>query len=233
MHKHKRWLSMTAGWMMLPAVVYGETLHLSTQWFKSNDRAFKPLSHQVEFKYPQSCRKQQIFGQNQSLDDFLTNHLSWDQGVKAQEQSLFKEYSKFWQHENMFYQLTAVWDYDVPARYRMEFFRSTSPQMNQSIDQIESIHFNSSQLYDAIQVNSLMTHVIEDYQDSGAVVGSDIVIITTSDNKNQVHEITFLNDMPVQWSAANSQCQMNNDYSVMNCSCEMADSHVHHHGGVQ
>ncbi|WP_395373086.1 hypothetical protein [Marinicella sp. W31] len=225
--------SIAVGCLISTQPFASESLDIKKHWFDVPNSITYDKAESAVFVYDSSCTGDEIFDNRLSLMEAMMNTLALDVNLQPKSQTLFREYSRFWSFEEHYYQLTAVWDYDVPARYRLEFYKSPVPEMNQAIEQLYDSSFSSDKLYDALSVEEIMDTVLNQQLQKGAVKGAEILVSVITDQVGMGHEVTFLNSLPVSWAVEDNSCFMTSDFDTLQCGCDASATHQHAEGGVQ
>lgn len=203
--------------------VASEAFDLQNHWFDSPVKSASALTSKMTFSSAQ-CAQQTLGKRSITSQDFVQNQLSLQS--YSISQSLFRDYTQFWQLGEDYYQLSAVWDYDVPASYRIEFYRSSDPKFNRDVIQL-SVADTPIESVDALSVESIFEQTISSYKAQGARMGSNIKVNIVQDVNNTPYEVTFLNQSPVVVAANQFNCRINASLNALQCVCDNAVHDTH------
>lgn len=199
-----------------------EQIDLKNHWYDTPAKSVlfsqKPMAFNTE-----TCRLRMTSENIFNTRDFVDNRLKQ---AKALSESFFSDYTQFWQYDGRYYQLTAVWDHDLPASYRIEFYRSVDKQMRHSIEQL-SIADVDMQQADALTVEYAFSDTVAAYKEKGALMGANIKVGLLHDSKQHAYEVTLLNGNPVIIAGHQVQCRADDKLQQLSCRCDSQFNHAH------
>jgi hypothetical protein len=139
--------------------------------------------------------------------------------------ALVQQVTQFWQLNGWYYQLSAAWDKDIPATYRVHYLRSREPAFG---GEIERLPLQASDGIDAPALAQLLDSMPRTAEAQGATRGARIVhLLLAADDGDALQDMKILNGRPTSWMFGYGHCRTRND-GVAFCKCtDPATAHSH------
>lgn len=214
-----------------PFEVVDDEVALRDYWFVGQDdfALQEPDSGDASVHIDRQCAGQTGIKPTLNVRENLRQRLALRLSAQLEEEAFFTERTRFWELDGTYYQMTAVWDRDMPATYRLEFYQSPSPDFDREVSLAEPPP-GMPQSVDALSALEFVDHTLRDYQARGAVSGGKILVTRVIDQAaRESHELTFLNDALINWSFNQGLCLMNAEFNQLDCRCEETQRDDHHH----
>ena len=221
-----RWAAkmLLIGTCINPALAQtSDHLNLQQYWYDVPSKMRTIVNKPVDFT-TSSCIANPNLSRWQDARQFVTQRFTrYPLGLSHE---LFRDNTQFWQYQGHYYQLSAVWDHDVPASYRLEFYRSTDSTFSQAIEQLTIKGVDMANA-DAVSVEQAFRQVLSEYRSKGATLGANIKVALVQDSNNDPYEVTLLNQTPVIMAGGNLYCSVSSDLNHLQCQCDNQNSHAH------
>lgn len=191
-----------------------------------------PGPDQVVLRIDDACARASGLDGLASVSDNLRRRLSVNAALAMHDQALFTERTRFWEHEGLFFQLTAVWNRDMPAGYEIEFYQSPDSRFEEEVAHapFPAILGEPQNPLDAVGVDDLFTSLLEDARAAGAHPGAEIVVSRVLDGVDgALHELTTLNGQLINWSFPEGLCLVDGSGDFLDCNCDAVSAHGHRH----
>lgn len=175
------------------------------------------------------CRAKSAINPQHSAQSNIRQRLAIDVNSPLEASAFFTERSLYWTHEDHHYQITASWERDQPARYRMEFYRAPVADFSEQVEAVEMPPIAAEGI-DALSASELQDSLLRDYQTRGGVPAGKVMIVRAIDqDAGEMHELTLFDDRLLNWSFPHGVCLLNQTGDALDCSCD-EQAHRHGHG---
>jgi len=176
---------------------------------------------QTELQLTSSCDGAPYFSQPQSLEKTLEETHALPTTERFPEDLFYFSLTQFWRIDNDFYQFVALWERDMPAKYRYEFYRSNDALFEAAVTPL-NFPIEVPALKDVQQTNSFVRSLVNFYLDQGATLGARI--LEASINGEQKDEqIVLVNSHITHWSTPEFSCLSSAKSHVAKCHCHVGD----------
>ncbi|WP_144394360.1 hypothetical protein [Pleionea sediminis] len=190
-----------------------------TPQFVSEDR-FSKADTPIELDT--SCQSKSWLNSQLSLEENFERKTYSDTQSRYQEDLFYLSLTQFWQIDDNYYQFVAIWDRDMPAHYRYEFYISSDATFESEVTAID-IPIDIPQVKDVLATNEFVAQLISHYVQKGAQIGSRILESSINDPKGD-QSITLVNSKIKQWQTAEFNCDSGSNLSSAYCYCNVGDN---------
>lgn len=170
-----------------------------------------------------SCDQHSGLQQSRSLEENLAEYAQVDLQQRYQEDLFYFSLTQFWRLGDYAYQFVAIWERDMPALYRYEFYRSRDHSFNQNVEALD-IPMAIPAVKDVLATNALVEQLLMHYQQQGASLGARILESSLNDPSGD-HQLTLVNSQVQRWASARFTCSARHRSTRAFCHCEMENNH--------
>lgn len=173
------------------------------------------------------CQEKSAIAPERSAQSNIRQRLAIDVNSPLESSAFFTERSLYWIFEGYHYQITATWERDQPARYRMEFYRAPAPDFSEQVEAVEMPPIAAEGI-DALSASEMQDSLLQEFQARGGVPAGKVMIVRAIDQTaGEMHELTVFDDRLLNWSFPHGVCLLNQEGDALDCSC---DQQPHRHG---
>ncbi len=169
-----------------------------------------------------SCTSMKQLNAQTTLEQNFERIIQSSPQQRYQEDLFYFSLTQFWKLEDDYYQFVALWDRDMPANYRYEFYRSKDKAFNGTVEAIDlpiAIPANKN----VISTNQYVAALEDYYLQRGAQIGSRITESSINDPKGD-HQITLVNSQVTKWNNHNFNCDSKVGHEEAYCFCHQGDN---------
>lgn len=169
-----------------------------------------------------SCKSGSSINDALSLEQNFERSTNIDLQARFQEDLFYFSLTQFWQLDDHYFQFVAIWDRDMPARYRYEFYQSKDKTFGSMVDAID-LPIAIPEVKDVITTNEYIELLIDHYQEKGANIGSRILESSINEQDGE-QAVTIVNSKLIQWHTSQFSCDSRVDTANAFCHCERGES---------
>jgi len=170
-----------------------------------------------------SCQSNMQVDPNLNFRENVLERYAEDVTKRDVSNTFFKSVAQFFQYDERFWQVTLIWDRDLPAIYRYEFFSSEKADFSNNVVAEQTV-LNYPQHPDALASLAWLEAMTSEYAQRGATIGARIVEQRVIDAKGKSHEWVAQNGQLVSWNFNSGICVLDADGYVGRCVCDNAQS---------
>lgn len=192
-------------------------------WFSSpvleSDTRFTQTHTAIELD--PSCTSSHLLEPNESLEENFERVTQSSTQDRYQEDIFYFTLTQFWKLGDNFFQFVAIWDRDMPAVYRYEFYRSSDKSFNQDVEP-NDLPIPLLKNKDVLSTNHYVAQLAAFYQQQGAQIGSRILESSIND-PNGDQQVSLVNSQVIKWQTANFSCDSNTNFDKAYCYCNLGE----------
>ena len=198
-----------------------EYLEMRDRWFEpptfTNAQHFSPTTTPLVIDASCAHRAEMQRG---SLEPTLESSIRRTVGIDTAQliplDALVQQVSQFWQHAGWFYQLSVRWEKDIPATYRIEYFRTRQADF-QGV--VERLSMPDSDPLDMLSAAAKLDETLTEAESRGAVQGARLVhLLLGGEEGDSMQDLKISNGRPIAWMFGNGHCRARNDGTAF-CRC--------------
>ena len=185
----------------------------------TSDGDLRYLADDASLEIDASCANNSAVDSSQTFQGNLAQRYGVDVKDKDVSDTFFKSISHFFQYGDRFFQATLIWDYDMPAVYRIEFFSAADAAFTQDV-QTEQSSIPTPDYPDAIASLEWLDTLIANYVSQGALEGQRIVEQRVMDEMGEAHEWVSMNGRVLSWQSGDeATCILDSSGTIGRCIC--------------
>ncbi len=192
-------------------------------WFTTpsleSDTQFSQTHTTVELDV--SCHASHSLEASISLEENFEKIAQASTQTRYQEDLFYFTLTQFWRLDQDFYQFVAIWDRDMPAVYRYEFYRSQDKSFNENVEPLD-LPIAIPKYKDVLATNQYVAQLTAYYQQRGAELGSRILESTINDPRGD-QQISLVNSQVVKWQTADFSCDSDTQFNKAYCYCNQGE----------
>ncbi len=195
-------------------------------WFKlpvsRNAHFFEEEQTPIDLDVTCESTPYSVLDANSSVEHNFKKLTQTNPAEKYPEDLFYFTLTQFWQLNDEYFQFVALWDRDMPARYRYEFYRSKDKHFN---SQVESVNLPIAMpaMKDVLSTNAFIEALVSFYQQQGAQLGARILESSINDPEGD-QQITIVNAKVTQWQTPLFSCESGSDFLRSYCHCKTGEN---------
>ncbi|TQV76699.1 hypothetical protein FLL45_01695 [Aliikangiella marina] len=171
------------------------------------------------------CSSGSALDASTSIEQNFYDHHNLDLTTRLPEDLFYFTLTQFWQLRDEHFQFVAIWDRDMPALYRYEFYRSRDPKFENSVEPID-LPVELPAIKDVLNTNHFVRQLIRYFNEAGANTGARILESSINGVEGD-QQITLVNSQLTRWHTKQFSCDLDNNNSSY-CNCD-ANRHFGEH----
>jgi hypothetical protein len=139
-----------------------------------------------------------------TLEAAITQSTGMDLTQTTPTDALVQQITQFWQQDDWYYQLSAQWDKDSPATYRLNFFRAKQSDFAQDV---EHLPLEQSEGVDIVSAGQRMDAQLA--QAAGAARGARVAhLLLSGAEGDALQDLKLVNGRPLAWMFGHGHCRV-------------------------
>jgi len=177
------------------------------------------LVRDIPLQSAASCQDNSVVRANKNFADNIVENYGHDVATTDASETFFKSLTQFFLLEEKYWQITLIWENDMPAVYRFEIFSSNNKNFDQDVHSQKS-PIDFPKYADALASEAWLNQTLAYFVARGAQPGSRIVEQRVMDEKGKSHEWVAQNGDLVSWQFDSGVCLLDKSGAHANCVCD-------------
>jgi hypothetical protein len=178
---------------------------LTQYWFEApvlqNAQQFAPSS--TPLAVDQNCAQRPEVAHS-TLEAAITTSTGIDLTQTTPTDALVQQLTQFWQQEGWYYQLSAQWDKDSPATYRLNFFRA---KQSDFANDVERLPLEQSEGVDIVAAGQRMDTQVAKV--TGQARGARVAhVLLNGAQGDAMQDLKLVNGQPMAWMFGHGHCRV-------------------------
>ena len=177
-----------------------------------------------------SCAGNAFLGSESTMESLIAARASV-RNSDDRERMFYNKDRRFFQRGGRYQSITADWDYQTPARYRVNWFSSSSPTFDGDV-RAESLPLGPTDTLDAIEARELMDRIVSGNESGTTVPGGRFLAVSVAESPTTPRiEIGYMNNRPTAVEFEGGECRTleSGEAATCNCNSSRKGEHKHEH----
>jgi hypothetical protein len=162
-----------------------------------------------------------------SLGDLLLQNFNLQGSNFIPQNVHVRDLTLFYRKENVFYQMTAVWERAFPAIYKIDFFRSSDETFQKDVEKTVLPSDIQEGPWDIASVEQIFLEQLKKEKSLGAQEGSRIVTVEIPGrNQQEFNEVTYYNSIPISYNSDKNICRYDFKSRTAHCFCGFSNQKI-------
>lgn len=188
------------------------------------------LDSRTELRRDPSCANNTFLGSAATVEDLIATHASV-RTIDDLERMFYNKDRRFFQRAGRYQSITADWDYQTPARYRVNWFSSSSPTFEGDV-RAESLPLGPTDTLDAIEARELIDSIVSGNESGTTTAGGRFLAVSVAESPTTPRiEIGYMNNRPTAVEFEGGECRTleSGEAALCHCNSSRKGEHKHEH----
>ena len=188
------------------------------------------LDTRTQLRRDPSCTDNAFLGSAVTLEELIATQASV-RNIGDLERMFYNKDRRFFQRAGRYQSITADWDYQTPARYRINWFSSSSPTFEGDV-RAESLPLGPTDTLDAIEARELIDRIVSGNEGGTTTAGGRFLAVSVAESPTTPRiEIGYMNNRPTAVEFEGGECRTleSGDAALCNCNPSRKGEHKHEH----